>query len=94
MNVSELASRMRELAENAKEEEREEVSVNLTAKNVKSISGWKRTSARREITLGDELKKKGWGHRNQDGSFTVFSGEGWRSLSFSEALNAEEKLNS
>lgn len=92
MDIYELAKQMRELAETAKEEEREEISVTFGPDDVKSISGWKRASARREITLGDELKKRGWGCRNQDGSFTVFSGDGWKAISFSDALRAAEKL--
>ena len=93
MGIQDTAKRMRELAENAKENEREEVSVTFTPKDIKAVTGWDRTSARREMQLGDELKSKGWGHRNPNGTFTVFSGGGWRSLSFSDAVNAEAELH-
>lgn len=93
MEIRDTAKRMRELAENAKENEREEVSVTFTPKDIKVVTGWDRTSARREIQLGDELKSKGWGHRNSNGTFTVFSGDGWRSLSFVDAVKAETELN-
>lgn len=93
MEIRDTAKRMRELAENAKENEKEEVSVIFTPRDVKLVTGWGRTSARREIQLGDELKLKRWGHRNSNGTFTVFSGDGWRSLSFADAINAETELN-
>ncbi|MCW4591525.1 hypothetical protein NO263_13135 [Gluconacetobacter entanii] len=90
--VNQIISRMVELARNASTERGEDVAINLSNRDIKDISGRKRTSARLELNLDQELRKKGIGSRSDDGSFTVFSGGGPEVLSYSEAKKAENDL--